>query len=68
MDTNTEELIRRRAYAIWEQAGMPDGRDLEFWEQAAHQLAAEEGRPSVESSSSRSRKQKQSLGAPMEQQ
>jgi hypothetical protein len=26
-----QEAIRRRAYARWEAAGRPAGRDLEFW-------------------------------------
>ncbi|PLU57684.1 hypothetical protein BMJ22_33635 [Sinorhizobium medicae] len=30
-----EELIRRRAYVIWEQEGRPDGQHERHWEQAA---------------------------------
>ena len=26
-----EELIRKLAYELWEQAGRPDGRSDEFW-------------------------------------
>ncbi|MGY4629103.1 DUF2934 domain-containing protein [Bradyrhizobium sp. USDA 4486] len=26
-----EETIRRRAYELWQSAGRPGGRDLEFW-------------------------------------
>jgi hypothetical protein len=26
-----EEEVRREAYRLWEQAGRPDGRDLDFW-------------------------------------
>ncbi|WP_128933989.1 DUF2934 domain-containing protein [Bradyrhizobium zhanjiangense] len=26
-----EEAIRRRAYELWQNAGRPGGRDLEFW-------------------------------------
>lgn len=26
-----EEAIRRRAYDLWQSAGRPEGRDLEFW-------------------------------------
>jgi hypothetical protein len=29
------EWISKRAYAIWEEAGRPHGRDAEHWEQAA---------------------------------
>jgi hypothetical protein len=30
----TEEQIRSRALAMWEQAGKPEDRDEEFWHQA----------------------------------
>ena len=30
----TEQETRIRAYRLWEQAGRPDGRDLEFWHRA----------------------------------
>ncbi|WP_407123062.1 DUF2934 domain-containing protein [Bradyrhizobium sp. STM 3561] len=26
-----EEVIRRRAYDLWQTAGRPEGRDLDFW-------------------------------------
>ena len=34
--------IRARAYAIWEQEGRPDGKQLEHWVQAKRLIAAEE--------------------------
>jgi hypothetical protein len=34
----TQEVIAACAYSIWEQAGRPNGRDLEFWVQAEQQL------------------------------
>jgi hypothetical protein len=34
----THEAIAARAHALWEQAGRPNGRDLEFWVQAEQQL------------------------------
>jgi hypothetical protein len=34
----TREAIAARAHALWEQAGHPNGRDLEFWVQAEQQL------------------------------
>jgi len=34
----TSETIAARAYTLWEQAGRPSGRDLEFWSQAEQQL------------------------------
>ncbi len=36
------EPIRTRAYLLWEQAGRPDGGDLEFWERARREIEAEE--------------------------
>ena len=37
---NDRDLIRRRAYQLWENAGRPDGRDLEHWLQAEHEMVA----------------------------
>jgi hypothetical protein len=39
MQIETEETIRTRAYALWEQAGRPDGLDQEFWHRAERELA-----------------------------
>jgi hypothetical protein len=41
--TQTHEKIQDRAYALWEKAGSPEGRKLEFWRQAERQLAEEAG-------------------------
>jgi hypothetical protein len=38
-----DEIIRARAYAIWSQAGQPDGVDQECWFAAERQIAAELG-------------------------
>lgn len=38
-----ETLIRERAYAIWEDEGRPDGRALEHWERAYHEVFARIG-------------------------
>lgn len=35
-----EQAIREHAYHLWEQDGRPHGRDVEFWERAAQDLAA----------------------------
>lgn len=32
-----EQSVRERAYALWEQAGRPEGRAEEFWHLAQHQ-------------------------------
>lgn len=36
------EQIAQRAHRLWEQAGRPDGRDVEFWLQAEAVLRAEQ--------------------------
>jgi hypothetical protein len=44
MEPEIEELIRTRAYAIWEQEGRPDGKHLEHWLRAKRLVAAEAAR------------------------
>jgi Protein of unknown function (DUF2934) len=36
--TPRQEEIARRAQALWEQEGRPDGRDVEFWLRAEREL------------------------------
>jgi hypothetical protein len=36
----SEEGIRARAYAIWEDEGRPDGQHLEHWRRAMDEVAA----------------------------
>ncbi|CDY74766.1 hypothetical protein BGLT_03708 [Caballeronia glathei] len=51
LDTSTDEQIRRKAYELWEEAGSPEGRADEFWEEARASVAGENGGPaSVEKS------------------
>jgi hypothetical protein len=38
LELDKEALIRDRAYAIWEAAGRPTGRDHEHWYQAAKEI------------------------------
>ena len=33
-DPEREQLIRERAYALWEADGKPNGSDLDYWERA----------------------------------
>ena len=40
-----EEETRDRAHKLWQEAGRPEGRDLEFWLQAERQLRT--GIPSI---------------------
>ncbi len=37
-----EDLIRERAYDLWEQAGRPHGRSDEFWQLAWREVEADE--------------------------
>lgn len=42
--------VRARAFELWEQAGRPEGRDLEFWLEAERQIEDdrdEQRRPSA---------------------
>ncbi|WP_159838880.1 DUF2934 domain-containing protein [Burkholderia sp. 8Y] len=38
-----EDHIRMLAHLLWEEAGRPEGRSDEFWEEAQRQLASEPG-------------------------
>jgi hypothetical protein len=40
-----EDLIRERAYALWEQSGRPEGSADDFWNEARQQLEAQELSP-----------------------
>jgi hypothetical protein len=48
-----DQVVRERAYLLWEQAGRPDDRDEDFWHEAQHERFCErayalwerEGRP-----------------------
>jgi hypothetical protein len=55
MDNEREELIRRRAYAIWEQEGRPDGQHQRHWEQAAREMQGPERRETAPRRRARSR-------------
>ncbi|QGZ29216.1 DUF2934 domain-containing protein [Stutzerimonas stutzeri] len=52
---NDEQRIRERAYQLWEEAGRPEGQDVEYWMRARDEMEPfyKEGDPlagSVESS------------------
>jgi hypothetical protein len=38
MKEPTKEQVIHRAYELWEQAGKPEGRDDEFYQQAEQEL------------------------------
>jgi len=40
MNEEKEEAIRRRAYALWEKAGRPEGDHHSHWEQASREFEA----------------------------
>lgn len=49
MSDSRQEWISKRAYAIWEEQGRPDGRDGEHWRQAvAERDALERTQASVD--------------------
>jgi len=37
------ERVSNRAYALWENAGQPDGAHDEHWQQACREIEAEDG-------------------------
>lgn len=41
----TEQQIRNYAHQLWEKAGRPQGRDMEFWHAAEVELNAESDSP-----------------------
>ncbi|TIO04312.1 DUF2934 domain-containing protein [Mesorhizobium sp.] len=45
MTDDRQERIRRRAHAIWEQAGRPDGAHQQHWDQATAEIDSEENKP-----------------------
>jgi len=36
----SEDEVRTRAYELWLEAGSPEGRDEEFWQEARSQVSA----------------------------
>lgn len=38
MDDKLRKAVEQRAYALWEAAGRPEGRELEFWTQAEEEI------------------------------
>lgn len=44
----SQDIIRQRAYQLWEQQGRPDGQELEHWRQAERELNAAEESAGVE--------------------
>jgi hypothetical protein len=42
MQQDRDQLIRERAYHIWEREGRPHGRDAGHWQQAVSEIEAED--------------------------
>ena len=40
-DENRDQLVRQRAYELWELEGSPEGRQDEYWHRAADLFDAE---------------------------
>ncbi len=45
MPEQKEQAIRERAYAIWEEEGRPDGKDLEHWLRAEAEINSADQEP-----------------------
>ena len=45
MESDKEELIRRRAYALWEKEGRPAGRHDDHWQRASKEMHGLEDAP-----------------------
>jgi hypothetical protein len=41
-----EDRIRRRGYQLWQDAGLPEGGSVEFWQAAEEQEVAQEANTS----------------------
>ncbi|CCV14954.1 DUF2934 domain-containing protein [Mesorhizobium sp. STM 4661] len=54
MTDERQERIRRRAHAIWEQAGRPDGAHQQHWDQAAAEIDGGDSTPKAKAASKKS--------------
>jgi hypothetical protein len=52
----TEQQIRNYAHQLWEKAGRPDGRDMEFWHAAEVELNAASESPDAPTQSTQPNK------------
>ncbi|WEX90129.1 DUF2934 domain-containing protein [Sinorhizobium garamanticum] len=48
MKTDGEELVRKRAYELWEKAGRPEGDGLKHWLEAAEEIQSARSNPGGE--------------------
>lgn len=42
MQNDREQQVRERAYALWEQAGKPEGKADDYWQQAEREIGGED--------------------------
>jgi hypothetical protein len=47
METDRNDLIKQRAYAIWEKEGRPDGKHDEHWKRASDEMHGLEDAPKI---------------------
>lgn len=47
MDDDRTELIKRRAYALWESEGRPEGRHDDHWRRASEEMHGLEDMPAT---------------------
>lgn len=47
MADNRDELLRARAYALWEEEGRPHGRDADHWAAAEAELFGDAAKPAA---------------------
>jgi hypothetical protein len=53
-DDMNEEEIREYAYALWQEAGSPEGQESEFWYRAKELIARRNGDEDVDAASEES--------------
>jgi hypothetical protein len=58
MEGEKHEQIARRAYALWQAEGQPDGRHEEHWHCAAREITAEDRTTSAVKRPTRRKKRK----------
>ena len=58
MDTGKYEHIARRAYALWQAEGEPDGRHEEHWQHAVREIEAAESANSAVKRTTRRKQRK----------
>lgn len=51
MADSKDDWIKKRAYALWEEEGQPQGKDAQHWEQASQEYAAFALKPARRSTS-----------------